>query len=246
MKIKNLRKYFLPLIIIIILTLLKISNNQKIPSNDNESTNTNINNNTEINKNNTDTDNTNSNSNTDTNNNKTDTYTDTDTDTDNNKLNNNTDSNNNDNNNTDKNNSETNTDIYDAINDHSIESDNLEIKFYKSNTTSRSKMVKNYKSFIELKDEFYRNTFKPFNYKYMPENKEYKKTIYKLSDLWFVMAGLVGIFFILYIILRFFFGKFKGAKEDNLHPDDKWLPWGLFSKRLKKFLIFLKFFFNFS
>ena len=119
--------------------------------------------------------------------------------------------------------------IYDPINDKSVESENIEIKFYKSEKP-RTELIKGYKGFIELKDEFYRETFKQFNYKYMPENKEYNDTIDSLSILWFISAGFIGFLFILYFILRFFFGKFKGAKEDNLHEDDKWLPWSLFGK----------------
>ena len=122
---------------------------------------------------------------------------------------------------------------YDVVNDHGVENDNIEINIYKSNIP-RKNITSEYKGFIELKNDFYRNAFKPFNYKYLPENKDYNNVIYKLSNFWYVAAGFVGILFIAYFILRCFFGKFRGAKDDNIHPDDKFLPWIL----LGNFIIF--------
>jgi hypothetical protein len=118
---------------------------------------------------------------------------------------------------------------YDPINDKSVEGETYEIKFYKSQIP-RNELIKGYKGFIELKDEFYRETFRKFNYTYRPENLEYNKTINSLSIFWYIGAVFIGFIFLLYIILRFFFGKFKGPKEENLHEDDKWLPWCLFGK----------------
>lgn len=114
---------------------------------------------------------------------------------------------------------------YDPINDKSSESENIYIDFYKS-PINRTTLVKGYQGFIELKDEFYRKTFAEFDHKFKPENEEYRNTIYHLSFFWYMSAGLVGVFFVAYVILRLFFGKFKGAKD--IDQDDKILPWVMF------------------
>jgi hypothetical protein len=120
---------------------------------------------------------------------------------------------------------------YDVVNNYTIENDNIEINFYKSKIP-RVNITSDYKGFIEIKNEFYFNLFKKFNYKYLPENEDYNKTIYNLSIYWFISAGFVAIFFIAYFILRVFFRKFRGAKDDNIHPDDKIFLWILFGNKI--------------
>jgi hypothetical protein len=123
-----------------------------------------------------------------------------------------------------------NDNTYDIANNYTIENDNIEIKFYKSEIP-RIDLVSEYQEFIKFKNEFYFENFKKFNNKYLPENLEYKKTILEISIYWYISAGFVGLLFIIYIILRVFFRKFRGAKDDNIHSDDKIFLWILFCKK---------------
>ena len=47
---------------------------------------------------------------------------------------------------------------------------------------------------------------------YKPEETNYKKTLLVYSWLPFLLAAIFGVFFIIYIIGRFFFNKFRGPK----------------------------------
>lgn len=162
----------------------------------------------------------------------------------NNTNNNNTNENNtnpDNNNNEDNNQEEEKNKPYNILTDYSVENDNFNVEFYKPNITSRENIVKNYKGFIELKNKFYKNTFRPFNYRFKPEDEEYKNTIYGLSSNWYLLAGFVAFMFLVYGVLRLFFGKFRGAKDDNIRPDDKIFSSMLFGNFLSCFSIF---FFN--
>jgi hypothetical protein len=109
------------------------------------------------------------------------------------------------------------------------EKDKFNILIYRSmKTLNKSEIGDGYIKYINFKEDLYVTPFKEFNNKFSPELKKYNQKIYDLGSYWFVIAGLSGLIFIIYVVLNRFFGKFRGSKKENLDADFKYWAWGVF------------------
>ncbi len=119
-------------------------------------------------------------------------------------------------------------DIYGENYPNKIEDiENFNITIYKSKDPPNNT---NFVRFIYMKEKLFLTDFKKFNNRFSPENESYNNLIYSLGWYWFLIAGITGSIFILYMILNKFLGKFRGAKRENLEENFKYYAWGVFSK----------------
>lgn len=124
-----------------------------------------------------------------------------------------------------------------------IQNDKFKISIFSVNLSEGNHTY--YTKYIDLLKDFTLKNYKKIGKKFAPEDKEYQEEMYKIGANWFIIAGIAAFLFLVYLVLRTFFGKFKGSKQDNIEKDSKIFAWSFFSIFLNIFFLKIKIFIMF-
>ena len=103
---------------------------------------------------------------------------------------------------------------------------------------NRSELEK-YKIYISSKDIFFqKKQFVTYIKKFSPENPQYMKENMVFAKIFYILAGIFGFLFFVYLAIRLKWEFFKGSKKENLETEFKFIAWGLFSMNNKYLIIF--------